>query len=221
MAEEPQSIDGVDVQQLKRVFWLLREKLPLVMTANRYFEEHTGYHNEAGHNNLVDALSHLATLVENAEALGAIGQAEQVAHLEDHLRRSMTESFELVLKYRLGTIADLWDEYMYFVRPRATKDERAAESHAELEERRARIQQLLEEARSSKRQTTWDEWEKGTQALVQACELSEDLARRLNESLAAADFEYLERRNERIAILGVTAGLIGTVLAVLSLTGVL
>jgi hypothetical protein len=221
MAGEPQFIDGVDVEQLKRVFWLLREKLPLVLAANRYFEEHTGFHNEAGHNNLVDALSHLGTLVENAESLGPAGQAEQVAHLEDHLRRSMTESFELVLKYRLGTIADLWDEYMYFVKPRLRDDgERGLASYQELEERRTKIQELLDDARSSKRLTTWDEWETGTEALVRACELSDELARRLNESLAATDLEQEAHRSRRLAVAGLAAGVVGVVVAVLSVTGV-
>lgn len=221
MTDEQKFIDGVDVQQLRRVFWLLREKLPLVLAANRYFEEHTGFHNEAGHNNLVDALSHLGTLVENAEALGPLGQAEQVAHLEDHLRRSMTESFELVLKYRLGTIADLWDEYMYFVKPRFRGDGAGGiASYPELEERRTTIQQLLDEARSSKRLTTWEGWEKGTAALVQACELSDDLARRLNESLAASDLEYNSRRSWRLSVVGLAVGVVGIVVAVLSVIGV-
>ena len=40
------------------------------------------------------ALSHVGTLVEHAGDLDYDGQGEQVAHFEDHLRRSMMESFE-------------------------------------------------------------------------------------------------------------------------------
>lgn len=58
------TIAGVHGAHIERIFWLLREKLPRVLAANRYFEEQTGLHNEAGRNNLVDALSHLGTLVE-------------------------------------------------------------------------------------------------------------------------------------------------------------
>lgn len=40
-------------------------------------------------------------------------QRDQVAHFGDHLRRSMMESFEQVVKARLGKIKDegLWDRY--------------------------------------------------------------------------------------------------------------
>ena len=58
--------EGVYLDQLSRIFWLLREKLPRVFAATRFFEERTGLHNQAGTNNLVDALSHIGTLVEHA-----------------------------------------------------------------------------------------------------------------------------------------------------------
>jgi hypothetical protein len=213
-------IEGVDVAQLERIFSLLRDQLPRVLAANRFFEEHTGFHNEAGANNLVDALSHLATLVENAETLGPTGQAEQVAHMEDHLRRSMMEAFEQVLKYRLGTIADLWDDYVYFVRPLAAQEALPGVAPVEeLEQTRSALQRLLDKGRSSKRLTTWEEWQEGTDALMEACELSDQLTRRLQESLAAVEWRYQARRSAIATAASSLVGLVGLVLAVLALTG--
>jgi len=219
---EKETIDGVDVEQLERIFWLLREKLPRVMAANRFFEEHTGYHNEFGANNLVDAFSHLATLVENAEQLGPAGQAEQVAHLEDHLRRSMMESFEQVLKYRLGEIADLWDEYVYFVRPLAEGRSTAGVTPlVDLEQRRKELGELLDQGRKSKRLTGWDDWERGTDALIRACGLAEALMHSLQTSLAAVEWYYNERRTTLMNYLSMGFGVAGVILGLLALLGII
>jgi hypothetical protein len=181
------AIDGVGVRHIERIFALLRDKLPVVLSANRYFEEQTGFHNEAGTNNIVDAFSHLATLVEGAEELSDAEQAEQVAHLEDHLRRSMMEAFEQVLKYRLGEIAELWEEYLALGQPPVISS--ADNSHVsivELEGWRRDIKGLLDRGRETKRGTSWEEWEEGTDFLVQACEASETLMTTLEKAVALA-----------------------------------
>jgi hypothetical protein len=224
-ASPPGTVDGVDIKQLQRLFALLRDKLPSVMTANRFFEERTGYHNEAGANNLVDALSHIATMVDNAESLGAEGQAEQIAHLEDHLRRSMMEGFERVLKYRLGEIEELWEVYGWFVRPRVRdKEIPGVVPLPELEAKRDLIRECMEKGRSSKVKTSWDDWQNGTEALTTACDTAEGLMDDLRVSLATIDQLYgfpTERRWPTLAITSLVIGAIGFVLALLSLTGIL
>lgn len=195
----PKEIDGVEVDQLERVFTLLRERLPDVFKANRYFEEKTGFHNEAGTNNIVDALSHLATLIEHAETLGTDGQAEQVAHLEDHLRRSMMEAFEQTLKFALSDAAELWDLYLVRVYPplSAGKDLPGAVPLSTLTDKRQQIAKLLEIGRESKREVSWEYWEEGTGALADACEVAEELCDELNRSLKAAEHwrrNYIRRR---------------------------
>ena len=200
----PKEIDGVDIEQLERVFGLLREKLPEVYKANRYFEEKTGFHNEAGTNNIVDALSHFGTLIERAEELGPEGQAEQVAHLEDHLRRSMMEAFEQTLKFSLSDAAELWDSYLEEVYPRlasATKIPGAVPV-GELIAKREQIADLLEIGRQSKRETSWEDWEEGTGALAEASEAAEALCEDLTRSIQAAKFV---RRSERQRLWLVTA----------------
>jgi hypothetical protein len=181
------TIDGVYSPHIARVFWLLREKLPRVLEANRYFEEQTGFHNEAGRNNLVDALSHLATLIEQAGSLSFEAQGEQVALLEDHLRRSMMEAFEQVLKLRLGVLAELWDTYEA-VDPASSKDAPIALLTADdVDRTRRRIALLLERGRETKRETSWEAWEAGTQHLVDACQASADLEVQMRRGLAYAE----------------------------------
>lgn len=192
----PKEIDGVDIEQLERVFGLLREKLPEVYKANRYFEEKTGFHNEAGTNNIVDALSHFGTLIERAEELGPEGQAEQVAHLEDHLRRSMMEAFEQTLKFSLSDAAELWDIYLEEVYPRLASagEIPGVVSLEELIAKREQIGDLLEIGRQSKRETSWEDWEEGTGALAEASEAADALCEDLTRSIQAAKFA---RRSER------------------------
>jgi len=219
----PAEVEGselakVDPHQLERVLVLLRDKLPLVFEANRYFEERTGFHNEAGSNNLVDALSHFATLVENAEQLGPQGQAEQVAMLEDHLRRSMMEAFEQLLKFRLADAAVLWEDYLEETMPllEAGVDLPGARDHQELTEKREEIAALLEVGRLSKREISWEDWEEGTGALAEACGLTESLLEGLEASLVAARRERRRRRrNLWIAAAVLVAFLAGVALGTL------
>lgn len=184
------SIDGVRVRHIERIFKLLRERLPKVLEANRYFEEETGIHNEAGANNLTEALSHIATLVENADELDDEKQAEQVGHLEDHLRRSMMEAFEQLLKYRLGEIAKLWEKHREIAWPLERRGRLGdAVTTDELDDLRRRMKSLLEQGRASKRATTWEAWEAGTDCLVQACEVSSQLESALSGAIEFARFE--------------------------------
>lgn len=209
---------GVDPKQLERVLVLLREKLPLVFEANRYFEEKTGIHNQAGLNNLVDALSHFSTLVQNAEELGPQGQAEQVAMLEDHLRRSMMEAFEQVLKLRLADAAVLWEDYLEEVIPllESGVELPGARSLDMLTEKRERIAELLEMGRLSKREISWEDWEEGTGALAEACGFTEELLEELEASLIAARLRQRRRQfYQRIAIGILIAFAVGFALGIL------
>jgi hypothetical protein len=200
-----EKLDGVDVEQLERVFWLLRNKLPQVFAANRYFEEQTGFHNEAGTNNIVDALSHFATLIERADELGKQGQAEQVAHLEDHLRRSMMEAFEQTLKFALSDAAELWGEYLERAYPLLGGRSSAIGivSMGQLNEMRGKVAELLEIGRQSKRMTSWEDWEEGTGALAEACDVAEKLVEALGRSLAAADAQIRIRRRNLLVGFGI------------------
>lgn len=188
------TVDGVYVAHVERIFILLREKLPRVLAANRYFEEQTRLHNEAGRNNLVDALSHLATLIEQAGSLDFEAQAEQVTLLEDHLRRSMMEAFEQVVKLRLGQAAELWETYSSRRGARVWAEDLDAPTEAEVDRARRRVQSLLERGRAAKRDVSWRAWEEGTQYLVEACKVVVDLEGKLRRALARAEYERRQGR---------------------------
>jgi len=113
VAAHDHAVHGVYVEHVELLFGLINDRLAAVFEANRYFEEHTGIANKAGANNLTEALSHIGTLVECAHAMNSDEQREQVSLFGDLLRRSMMESFEQVVKARLGKIKDegLWDRY--------------------------------------------------------------------------------------------------------------
>ncbi|HEY3759007.1 MAG TPA: hypothetical protein VGL37_04555 [Solirubrobacteraceae bacterium] len=105
-ADPAHAVRGVYIEHVELLFGLINDRLAPVFEANRYFEEHTGIANKAGANNLTEALSHIGTLVEYAHVMDSDEQREQVAFFGDHLRRSMMESFEQVVKARLGKIKD-------------------------------------------------------------------------------------------------------------------
>src|SRR5687768_15869778 len=105
-------IPGVYVEHVERLLTTLADHLRTAFEANRFLEEQTGLHNQAGGNNLTEALSHIGTLAENAQRLSFEEQRDQLTHLDDHLRRSMMEAFEVVVKARLGKLRALWSEYL-------------------------------------------------------------------------------------------------------------
>jgi hypothetical protein len=203
-------IAGVEVRQLERIFELLRERLPLVFEANRYFEERTGFHNEAGANNLVDALSHFSTLIEKADDLDEEGQAEQVALLEDHLRRSMMEAFEQVLKFNLSDAAILWHEYLGEVVPRLERglEIPGATDLKELTQKREKIASLLEMGRQAKRSVSWEDWMEGTGAFAEACNVTDELVDELQAGLVSARLQSQEKRRQLIAAGAVAVALL-------------
>jgi hypothetical protein len=181
-------INGVHVRNLNRLIWLLREKYPRVLEADRRFEEETGFRNKVGANNLVDALSHIGTLFESAPGVSANEQRDQITLFEDHLRRSMMEAWEQMLDFQLGEIDKLWeDQYLQLARPlQVSGDLAGSPSHLEIDRLRRQYKHRLHEGRSLKRGPGWDQWEQGTDLLIQACAIASELRERVEESIAAA-----------------------------------
>jgi hypothetical protein len=68
-AASDHAVRGVYVAHVDLLFGLINDRLAAVFEANRYFEEQTGIANKAGANNLTEALSHIGTLVEYADAM--------------------------------------------------------------------------------------------------------------------------------------------------------
>jgi hypothetical protein len=202
-------IAGVFEPHLERLAWVMREKYGRVLAANRFFEEETGIHNEIGHNNLNDSLSHLGTLFEKAAEMDFQQQANEVHDFEGHLRRSMMESYEKVVRRRLGQIGERWDDHERDVRPLQAAGKLAGiSSLEELEALRRKCKNLIEDGRKCKRGHDWDEWERGTESLIEACKTATQLNDRLGQGIQAAQQHREGRRSLRIGVAVAAATLV-------------
>jgi hypothetical protein len=180
-------VEGIYLPEFRRLVRMLREKYPRVLEANRFFEEETGWDNEPGGNNLVDVLSHIGTLFEEAPNLSEDRQRDQVTLIEDHLRRSMMESWEQLLDFRLGEVDKLWDEYLQEARPlQETGELRGSPTAQQLDRMRRRYKSCLDRGRAAKRKADWDGWERGTEAFIEACKIATELYEGVEQSIAAA-----------------------------------
>jgi hypothetical protein len=156
---EREQIRGVYRTQLERMLELMANRIPTVMAAHRYAEEHARIYNRIGRNNLTEALSHLAGLAEGAEKLTEAEQQDELTNFEDHLRRTMMESFEVVAKARLGTLKrdGIWDRY-YIVAARLVEGGKlpTVASRDRISELEQEIRYWMEEGRSRKNAQSWD-----------------------------------------------------------------
>jgi hypothetical protein len=217
LAEPHHAVRGVYVEHVDLLFGLINDRLAAVFEANRYFEEQTGIANKAGANNLTEALSHIGTLVEYAHDMDSDQQREQVAYFGDHLRRSMMESFEQVVKARLGKIKKegLWDRFNREVVPllRAGKLPSAPTEEEVLTYGRE-TNSHLEEGRKLKREHEWTAWDTGAKHFAEACDASTKLIAALRQSIGAAEQHRRSRRDRLLAILGLGVGVLGVAVAV-------
>jgi hypothetical protein len=220
-SDPPERLNGVFVEHLSRIVDVMRAHYPRVLTANRFFEEETAIHNQLGHNNLNDALSHLSTLFEGAEEMSYEQQYAEVHDFEGHLRRSMMESYEQIYRMRMGDVSKRWEEHAQIARPMQEQgDLRGVASLDGLDRLRGRCKVLLDRGREAKRGHDWKAWEQGTDALIEGCRAANELNDRLEQSVAAAQQLRRERGRHRAGIavtvvVGVGGMLLGTILTLL------
>ncbi len=216
-AHPAHAVRGVYVEHVELLFGLINDRLAAVFEANRYFEEQTGIANKAGANNLTEALSHIGTLVEYAQEMDSNQQREQVAYFGDHLRRSMMESFEQVVKARLGKIKQegLWDRFNREVVPllRAGKLPTAPTEEEVLALGRD-TDHHLEEGRKLKREHEWTAWDVGAKHFAEACEASTKLIAALRHGIGAAEARRRSRKDRLLAVIGIGIGVAGIAVAV-------
>jgi hypothetical protein len=216
-ADPQHTVKGVYVEHVELLFGLINDRLAPVFTANRFFEEHTGIANKAGANNLSEALSHIGTLIEYAHDMDFNEQREQVALFGDHLRRSMMESFEQVVKARLGRIKDegLLDRFNAEVVP-LLRDGKlpAAPTEETVRALGAETARLLDEGRKLKREHKWSAWDTGAKRLADACEKSNEWEDALRQGIGAAEQYRGERKNKLLMWIGIGVGALGIVAGV-------
>jgi hypothetical protein len=210
-------VSGVYVENLDRLVWVLREKYPRVLEADRRFEEETDVRNKVGTNNLVDALSHIGTFFESAHDLTFQDQRNQVTLFEDHLRRTMMEAWEQMLDFQAGEIEKLWyEDYLETARPMQQSGELSGSPTAShLDSKRKRYVRLLHEGRGFKRGPGWVEWEKGTDKFIEACEVAAELREELEEAIKAAKGAQQQVADRKSAVVRDNLNKILAVIAIL------
>ena len=211
-------IKGVHREQLERMLDILSKRILTVMEAHRYAEEHARIYNRIGRNNLNEALSHLGRLAESAPELTREEQRDQITNFEDHLRRTMMESFEVVAKARLGKLKKdgIWDRY--YAKAARLVDRGRLPSIAtteEIEEIEREVKFFLEEGRSRKTAHNWNEWTYGSECLRSASDKADELSRKLREAVGAAEDYRRNRLGLVVGIVGTIIGIVGTVVGLL------
>jgi hypothetical protein len=203
---EPPRIAGVYQPIFERIATVMRDHYPKVLAANRFFEEETEIHNEVGANNLNDALSHLGALFEQAESMTYVEQATEVHDFEGHLRRGMMESYEQIYRQRMGIVSRLWSEHEGIARPLQEKGKlHGVPPLEDLARLRRQCKTLLDEGRGAKRGHDWEQWDRGTESLVEACRKATELRDALDAGIAAAQAIQRERSGRRKAGLAALA----------------
>lgn len=222
MSEGPEQIRGVYCSQLERMLELMATRIRTVMTAHRYAEEHARIYNRIGRNNLTEALSHLAALAEEAEKLTEAQQQDELTNFEDHLRRTMMESFEVVAKARLGTLKKdgIWDRY-YTTAARLVDGGKlpTVASRGQILELEQEIRFWMEEGRSRKNAQNWDEWIYGAECLRKASDKADELSRYLREAVGAAEDYKRGRTGIVVGVIGALIGVAGIAVAVITALG--
>jgi hypothetical protein len=217
-ADPRYAVRGVYIAHVELLFGLINDRLAPVFEANRYFEEHTGIANKAGANNLTEALSHIGTLVEYAHDMNSDEQREQVAFFGDHLRRSMMESCEQVVKARLGKIKDegLLDRFNREVVPLLRKGKLpTAPTEESVRTLGAETANLLDEGRKLKRENKWSAWDAGAKNFADACDTSNQLVDALRQGIGAAEQYQRDRRSKWLGWAGLVVGIVGIVVGVI------
>jgi hypothetical protein len=212
-------IKGVYRGEVERMLEILSTRILTVMEAHRYAEEHARIYNRIGRNNLTEGLSHLARLAESAAELSQAEQRDQLTHFEDHLRRTMMESFEVVAKARLGKLKQdgTWDRYYAKASPLVDKGKLpTCASAEEIRELELEIRYFMEEGRARKTAHSWEDWTHGAECLRTASDKSDELSRKLREAVGAADDFRRGRLGIVVGAIGAIVGVAGVAIAILA-----
>lgn len=189
-SEEPRPaglFSNLTPENRERLRHVLSVRVTDVFTAIRGTEAETGLDSSIGRNNLNEAFSHVAELAEKAD-LPAEDQASHLADIEDHLRRAVTEHPEEVTRERLVRVHQRWETYMLEARSYREKNAMVGVPyHSELEDDRAQVLKLMEEARRMKRsRVNWDATLEIAAKMTEAASLVRKLDDKLVQCIGAA-----------------------------------
>ncbi|MGZ8755231.1 MAG: hypothetical protein ACXW15_08590 [Acidimicrobiia bacterium] len=189
---EPQT--NLHPDALARLVPILGTHLLDVFSKHREIESKAKTKNVIGRQNLVEALSHISVLFQQAPTFDRDEQLEQVAYIEDHLRRVMMEAFELAT---YDAIADLIDnefgpslERQYYRRVAPLIRIGKLQGHITPAQYEKRFKDILEQCVSARKAKNadgdWDAWNTASTDLQNATIAVGDLKREVRAAIDAA-----------------------------------
>lgn len=207
--DDPSTICGIDRDIIDKALRLIRDKYPLVDKANYFLETNV---RTSGINiaitNQRDAITHLVTVLAEP-TLSHQGRLEQVALMEEHLRRGIIDSYHTALAVKSEVALKLFDDYKRKVLTLNHPSFAGAPPAEAISNRLKAVWQRMLTGRSAKARNRWDSaWEAGIQDFVSAYTELE----KLTEILEHYAFRAHQIRSRRLQIsFGVLSAVMGVV----------
>lgn len=177
---------------LKRLANILGTQVPDVFSRHKEIESKTEIEDRIGQQNLNETFSHVAVLFQSGAEFDRDEQLEQVAYIEDHLRRVMMEAFEQSVNEMIGELRDgkrsLERQYYRRAAPLIRMGRLQGHISPEQLQRRfdAILKQCLEARRAKVADGGWDEWKTASAELQNAAALTGELQRDIRAAVEAA-----------------------------------
>jgi hypothetical protein len=209
--DEKNLVLNIDKDIIEKFLKLARDRYHQVDKANYFLESNT---NISGSNiaitNQRDFLSHLCTLLQNPK-LSRDQQLDQISSAEEHLRRAIIESYQLVVSIKQKDIDTLIQNYIKLVVPIQRKEPTlsSALTIQTIRKRQDEIKELKTKGRTAKSRNTWDEeWEQGVKVLLEAFVKAKNLEEELEKYIIRAQ----QRSDNKTQIWLASWGIIATVI---------
>ena len=179
-----------------------------------FLEEHVGISSiNTAITNQRDVLSHLGTVLRNTE-LSFEEQVEQIGKAEEHLHRSVFETYENAVSLMLKKVFGLRDSYTESVLT-LNPPLKTAPNLVSIQARITDIEYLRVEARKAKGKNSWnDDALKGIQHSVKAVMNLKELAAELEDFIVKADSIRGHSSSRKLSIAQIVIGLAGIIIGV-------
>lgn len=214
---DPDLVMGVDRKLLEKFLTLIRDHYEKVEKATFFLEMRTGKINVSGIKNVRGILSHLVMLLEAGTP--PENRAEQLVNAEGHMRRAITEPYEVALDSLTVAFEEIYERYKKEVLPVSEKHGplRSAPNSVMVEARLHEVRDLGSKGREATSKNLWNpDWEYGASCLVDAFDKLFTLKSEIETYCNAYDSLQESKRFTRLHLFGIAIGILGIVAAVLS-----
>jgi hypothetical protein len=207
---------GVERQLLEQFLSLIRDCYDKVDKATFFLEMRTGKINVSGIKNVRGILSHLVMFLDpNAPPQK---REAQLIRAEGHMRRAITEPYEVALDSLTVEFEETYERYKKEVLP--VKESHgalhSAPNSVSVEARLQEIRQLGSKGRDAKDKALWTpEWDSGVSCFVDAFEKLFSLKSEIEGHCNTYDSLKKSERLTRLHFFGIAIGILGIIATVL------